>query len=135
MYVMTLMFWKLCWYCLESDCRNDNPFVSETIPDALQTGCEKCNEKQKTTSERVMKHLMKERTKDWERLLNKYDPKGEYKKKYASLAQGAITKPWRVASCVTGQKKHNELFPVQHCFNAEVLLINSFRNVQQICNG
>jgi hypothetical protein len=36
---------------------------------------------------------MKERTKDWERLLNKYDPKGEYKKKYASLAQGAITKP------------------------------------------
>lgn len=59
-----------------------------------------------------MKHLMKERTKDWERLLNKYDPKGEYKKKYASLAQGAITKPWRVASCVTGQQKRNELFPV-----------------------
>jgi hypothetical protein len=35
---------------------------------------------------------MKERSKDWERLLNKYDPKGEYKKRYESLIQGAAAK-------------------------------------------
>jgi hypothetical protein len=35
---------------------------------------------------------MKERSKDWERLLNKYDPKGEYKKRYGSLIQGAAAK-------------------------------------------
>ncbi|KAJ4443989.1 hypothetical protein ANN_05778, partial [Periplaneta americana] len=61
--------------------------VSETLPDALQTGCEKCNEKQKTTSEKVIKHLMKERTKDWERLVAKYDPSGEYKKRYEALVK------------------------------------------------
>jgi hypothetical protein len=67
-------------------------FVTETLPDALLTGCEKCTEKQKSTSERVIKHLMKERSKDWARLLNKYDPKGEYKKRYESLLQGAAAK-------------------------------------------
>jgi hypothetical protein len=65
------------------------PCVAETLPDALQTGCEKCSEKQKSTSERVIKHLMNERGKDWERLLSKYDPKGEYKKRYESLLQGS----------------------------------------------
>jgi hypothetical protein len=68
------------------------PFVAETLPDALLTGCEKCSEKQKSTSERVINHLMKERGKDWERLLTKFDPKGEYKKRYESLLQGAAAK-------------------------------------------
>lgn len=71
--------------CLQRSFKN-NSFVTETLPDALQTGCEKCNEKQKTTSERVIKHLIKERSKDWDRLVNKFDPKGEYKKRYESLA-------------------------------------------------
>jgi hypothetical protein len=67
-------------------------FVTETIPDALLTGCEKCTEKQKSTSERVIAHLMKERNKEWERLLNKYDPKGEYKKRYDAQIQAAAEK-------------------------------------------
>jgi hypothetical protein len=37
--------------------------------------------------------LIKERSKDWERLASKYDPKGEYKKKYEALAQAAAAKP------------------------------------------
>lgn len=74
-----------CSQCLQRSFKN-NSFVTETLPDALQTGCEKCNEKQKTTSERVIKHLIKERSKDWDRLVNKFDPKGEYKKRYESLA-------------------------------------------------
>ena len=56
--------------------------VPETLPDALQTGCEKCSDKQKGTSERVIRHLIQERSKDWERLLAKFDPKGEYRKRY-----------------------------------------------------
>jgi len=44
-------------------------------------------------SERVIRHLITERSKDWERLMNKYDPKGEYKERYASLAQGKPPRP------------------------------------------
>jgi hypothetical protein len=36
---------------------------------------------------------MKERSKDWERLLSKYDTKGEYRKKYEALAAGATATP------------------------------------------
>ena len=68
--------------------KNSSHFVTETLPDALQTGCEKCSDKQKATSERVIRHLMKERSKDWERLLGKFDPKGEYRKKYEAWATG-----------------------------------------------
>ncbi|XP_069685717.1 ejaculatory bulb-specific protein 3-like [Periplaneta americana] len=71
----------------EGPCTPDGRELKKTLPDALQTGCEKCNEKQKTTSEKVIKHLMKERTKDWERLVAKYDPAGEYKKRYEALVK------------------------------------------------
>jgi hypothetical protein len=79
------------WLC---NCyfKYSNSFVTETLPDALQTGCEKCSEKQKFTSERVIRHLIQERSKDWERLLSKYDPKGEYRKKYETLTE-AVAKP------------------------------------------
>lgn len=33
-------------------------------------------------SEKVISHLMSHRKKDWERLAKKYDPKGEYQRKY-----------------------------------------------------
>lgn len=56
--------------------------IPETLPDALSSGCTKCNPKQKDTAEKVMKHLMSKRPKDWERLTKKYDPEGLYKKRY-----------------------------------------------------
>jgi hypothetical protein len=39
----------------------------------------------------------------------KYDPKGEYKKKYESLAQAAATKPWRKRPA--GPKDHDVSVP------------------------
>jgi hypothetical protein len=59
----------------------------------LQTGCEKCSDKQKATSERVIRHLITVRSKDWERLLGKFDPKGEYRKKYEAWAAGGTAAP------------------------------------------
>lgn len=56
--------------------------ILETLPDALATGCTKCNDNQKEVAEKVIRFLMKNRTKDWERLTNKYDPNGAYKKRY-----------------------------------------------------
>lgn len=54
----------------------------ETLPDALASGCSKCNEKQKDTTEKVIRHLMDRRAKDWDRLSKKYDPQGVYKQRF-----------------------------------------------------
>lgn len=61
--------------------------VSEILPDALSTGCSKCNEKQKHTANKVVNYLRTKRPKDWERLSAKYDSSGEYKKRYENVLQ------------------------------------------------
>ena len=58
------------------------PRISETLPDALATGCQKCNEKQKATAEKVINHLRINRPKDWDRLVAKYDSQGHYKRRF-----------------------------------------------------
>ncbi|KAJ8925805.1 hypothetical protein NQ315_009655 [Exocentrus adspersus] len=66
----------------EGPCTSEGRELKRTLPDALSSGCTKCNAKQKQTAEKVMKHLMSKRNKDWERLTKKYDPQGLYKQKY-----------------------------------------------------
>lgn len=56
--------------------------VLETLPDALNGGCQKCNQNQKETAEKVIRHLTQKRSRDWERLTKKYDPEGKHKKRY-----------------------------------------------------
>lgn len=58
---------------------------TEILPDALATDCTKCNEKQKVTAEKVINHLKTKRSKDWDRLITKYDPRGEYKQRFENL--------------------------------------------------
>nr|QBQ83039.1 chemosensory protein [Liposcelis entomophila] len=66
----------------EGPCTQEGRELKKTLPDALSTGCSKCNDRQKGTADRIIRHLMEKRSKDWERLTKKYDPKGEYQKKY-----------------------------------------------------
>ncbi|KAJ9585930.1 hypothetical protein L9F63_020438 [Diploptera punctata] len=66
----------------EGSCTPDGRELKKTLPDALQTGCEKCSAKQKETSQKVIQHLRSERPKEWDRLIKKYDPNGEFKKRY-----------------------------------------------------
>lgn len=61
-------------------------FFLDTIPDAIATNCNKCNEKQKERAKKVINYLIENRKDDWEKLVQKYDPKGEFKKRYE--AQG-----------------------------------------------
>lgn len=63
--------------------------ILEILPDALSTGCNKCNEKQKHTANKVVNYLKSKRPKDWERLSTKYDSTGEYKKRYEHVLQFA----------------------------------------------
>lgn len=60
---------------------------TEILPDALQTGCSKCNDKQKITAQKVIEHLSTKRVDDWKKLTNKFDPKGEFQKKFEQMAQ------------------------------------------------
>lgn len=69
----------------EGPCTNEGRELKKTLPDALSTGCDKCNEKQKATAEKVITHLRTKRPRDWERLTAKFDPKGEYAKRYEHL--------------------------------------------------
>lgn len=69
----------------EGPCTNEGRELKKSLPDALSTGCEKCNEKQKFTAEKVIAHLRTKRPRDWERLSAKFDPNGEYAKRYENL--------------------------------------------------
>ncbi|XP_046400598.1 ejaculatory bulb-specific protein 3 [Ischnura elegans] len=71
----------------EGPCTAEGRELKRTLPDALKTECSKCSEKQKVTAERVIKHLMDNRSRDWQRLLNKYDPSGEYQRKFDKAAR------------------------------------------------
>nr|XP_018912182.1 PREDICTED: ejaculatory bulb-specific protein 3-like isoform X1 [Bemisia tabaci] len=69
----------------EGSCTNEGRDLKKSIPDVLAGGCDKCTEKQKMVTEKVIKHLINKRPKDWDRLSKKYDPQGQYKNKYADL--------------------------------------------------
>ncbi|XP_031351279.1 ejaculatory bulb-specific protein 3 [Photinus pyralis] len=71
----------------EGPCTAEGRELRKTLPDALASGCSKCNERQKQTSEKVIRHLMTKRKRDWERLTRKYDPKGEYKRRYEEFVK------------------------------------------------
>ncbi|KAE8751976.1 hypothetical protein FOCC_FOCC001139 [Frankliniella occidentalis] len=53
------------------------------LPQTLETGCEKCTANHKQQSERVIRFLIARRPRDWKLLANKYDPKGEYERRFA----------------------------------------------------
>nr|AXF54072.1 chemosensory protein 4 [Dendroctonus armandi] len=66
----------------EGPCTPEGRELKKTLPDALASACSKCNDKQKSTTEKVIRHLQTRRAKDWDRLSKKYDPEGVYKQKY-----------------------------------------------------
>ncbi|XP_044737535.1 ejaculatory bulb-specific protein 3-like [Chrysoperla carnea] len=71
----------------EGSCTTEGRELKKILPDALQTGCSKCNDKQKITAQKVIEHLSTKRSDDWKKLTNKFDPKGEYQKKFEQMAQ------------------------------------------------
>ncbi|XP_011706733.1 PREDICTED: ejaculatory bulb-specific protein 3 [Wasmannia auropunctata] len=66
----------------EGPCTAEGRELRKTLPDALSTGCNRCNDKQKIMAEKGINHLKTKRSREWDRLVAKYDPQGEYKKRY-----------------------------------------------------
>ncbi|XP_046661971.1 ejaculatory bulb-specific protein 3-like [Homalodisca vitripennis] len=73
----------------EGSCTNEGRELKKTLPDALKTGCSKCTEKQKAATDKVIRHLRKNKSHDWNRLVNKYDPNGEFRSKYEARLSDA----------------------------------------------
>lgn len=63
-------------------CTPDGKDLKETLPDALENECSKCTEKQKSGSDKVIKHLVNKRPEMWKELAVKYDPKNIYQERY-----------------------------------------------------
>lgn len=56
---------------------------SEILPDAIQTGCDKCTDEQKAGAKKVASYLIKEKPEWWNELLGKYDPDNTYRTKFS----------------------------------------------------
>ncbi|XP_063978576.1 ejaculatory bulb-specific protein 3-like [Diachasmimorpha longicaudata] len=70
----------------EGNCTSDGKELKASLPDALATGCNKCSEKQRVGSEKVIRYLVNERPKVWQKLAAKYDPHDEYRVKFQGEA-------------------------------------------------
>ncbi|XP_012267501.2 ejaculatory bulb-specific protein 3-like [Athalia rosae] len=69
----------------EGSCTAEGRELKKTLPNALSSGCDECNDIQRSTAIKVIDHLRTKRPRDWERLTAKYDARGEYKKRYETL--------------------------------------------------
>lgn len=55
---------------------------AEVLPEALETNCEKCSEKDKENSAHVLKFLFNNEKEIFEELEKKYDPSGKFREQY-----------------------------------------------------
>lgn len=70
-------------------CTPDGKALKETLPDALENECSKCTEKQKTGSDKVVRHLVNKRPELWKELAVKYDPNNIYQQRYKDKIDAA----------------------------------------------
>ncbi|KAL3289152.1 hypothetical protein HHI36_003589 [Cryptolaemus montrouzieri] len=63
-------------------CTPEGDTLRKRLPEALETGCAQCSEKETEASKRVSKFLMTEKPELWQQLLDKYDPDKKYRAMY-----------------------------------------------------
>uniref|UniRef100_A0A2M3Z9M9 Putative insect pheromone-binding family n=1 Tax=Anopheles braziliensis TaxID=58242 RepID=A0A2M3Z9M9_9DIPT len=68
-------------------CTPDGNELKRILPDALQTNCAKCSEKQRTGAIHVIDYMIQHRNEQWKVLQKKYDPEGKYTSMYREDAK------------------------------------------------
>nr|ARN17833.1 chemosensory protein 2 [Cephus cinctus] len=68
-------------------CTADGQELKKALPDAIETGCKSCNDKQKKGSDEVIRHIYKHKPEMWKVLTEMYDPERIYIKKYETEAK------------------------------------------------
>lgn len=56
--------------------------LTVALPDAIQSECSKCSEKQRAGADQVTHFLIDNKPEEWQKLADKYDKDDEYKTKY-----------------------------------------------------
>lgn len=59
-------------------------FSAERLPDALESDCQHCSDKQKIGADRVIRFIVDNQPDDFKTLESMYDPEGKYRRKYLS---------------------------------------------------
>nr|AAF71289.1 chemosensory protein [Mamestra brassicae] len=70
-------------------CSPEGKELKEHLQDAIENGCKKCTENQEKGAYRVIEHLIKNEIEIWRELTAKYDPTGNWRKKYEDRAKAA----------------------------------------------
>ncbi|XP_063626805.1 allergen Tha p 1-like [Cydia splendana] len=68
----------------QAPCTPPGKELKSHIKEALENGCAKCTENQRTATRRVIGHLINKEGQQWNQLVAKYDPKRVYVAKYES---------------------------------------------------
>ncbi|CAG9563986.1 unnamed protein product [Danaus chrysippus] len=68
-------------------CSPEGKELKAHVQDALETGCEKCTDKQMEGTTTMIDHLVKHERAIWKELTDKFDPKGVWRKKYEDRAR------------------------------------------------
>uniref|UniRef100_A0A182MAD2 Chemosensory protein 3 n=1 Tax=Anopheles culicifacies TaxID=139723 RepID=A0A182MAD2_9DIPT len=71
----------------EGRCTPDGNELKKILPEALQTNCAKCSEKQRSGAIKVINYVIENRKEQWDALQKKYDPENLYVEKYREEAQ------------------------------------------------
>ncbi|XP_034246539.1 ejaculatory bulb-specific protein 3-like isoform X2 [Thrips palmi] len=58
----------------QGPCTADSKDMKKLLPDVLDTRCAKCTDRQKKMMAQAVKHVKEHYPKEWEELVNKYDP-------------------------------------------------------------
>ncbi|XP_066590177.1 uncharacterized protein [Prorops nasuta] len=70
----------------QNPCPPEAAELKKNLPDALQTACASCSEAQKNVSDKFAHYIIDHKPDEWKLLENKYDPSGDYKKRYLDNA-------------------------------------------------
>lgn len=67
-------------------CTPEGRELKKLLPDALRTNCEKCTERQRNGTDRVLRFIVQNKKAEWEELRQKYDPENIYVPQYREAA-------------------------------------------------
>nr|APB03441.1 chemosensory protein 5 [Sitobion avenae] len=75
---------KILFNCVmnQGPCTREGLELKRIVPDAIQTECAKCNERQRKQAGKVLAHLLQYKPEYWNMLVKKFDPNNIYLRKY-----------------------------------------------------
>ncbi|CAK1584490.1 unnamed protein product [Parnassius mnemosyne] len=68
-------------------CTPDGKELKSNLPDAIANDCKNCTERQREGADKVMHYIIDNRPDDWNKLEQKYESDGSYKRQYLESKQ------------------------------------------------